>query len=291
MSKLLKPVWYMLAFGSAFFVSSSLYQAFASNPVTDATHAADYFNHPAVPKRRLSTPLHKAALENDREKILMLHATGEDVNVGDWSGATPLHYAAEAGSTEATETLLGLNANVNATTVNAFTPMHRAAQHDKKAIIRLLYQNEADLDSRTDYRSTPLHCATSKSHIDAMEELIFLGALIDAGDDEDNTPLHVAVLNNHPAAVRLLHEAGASLNAKDNKDNVPLFYAHGEILSYLREAQQKPYEIKRNFPPSLLILSTQTIRREITLGNIQEETLLRMLPTDLTKRFKTNFSI
>ena len=83
-----------------------------------------------------------AALHDRHTDVVeLLLANKADVNVKDNGGYTPLHWAALGEQKDMAELLLASKADVNAWDSNGETPLHWAAVHGHKHVAELLRQH------------------------------------------------------------------------------------------------------------------------------------------------------
>ena len=93
--------------------------------------------------------LRKACKKGDIEAVKQHLAAGADVNAGGVFGKTPLHLAALKDNKEIAELLIANGADVNAKqAVEGETPLHLAAWDGHKEIAELLIVNGANVNVR-----------------------------------------------------------------------------------------------------------------------------------------------
>jgi ankyrin repeat protein len=83
----------------------------------------------ADPEHR--TPLHYAALQNDRSRLDALIRDGADANAKDRLGFTPLHLAAQEWAVDAAKFLLDHGAQVDSVNIYGNTPLFTAVFNSK----------------------------------------------------------------------------------------------------------------------------------------------------------------
>lgn len=192
------------------------------------------------------TPLHKAVLSRQIERVKSLLASNADVNARDGIGATPMHVAAFLQSTNLMELLLANHADINATNKDGLTPLFITVQfsfsqyeHHREAL-ELLLKNKADVGiRRLSDGWTSLHVAASYGLKDVAELLLANKADIESKDNQGRTPLFYAVSGRNRTLVELLLTEHADVNATDDKGETPLHWAvlarHEDIARSLRE--------------------------------------------------------
>jgi ankyrin repeat protein len=182
------------------------------------------------------TPLHFAAINNQREVVEYLIAQGALINTRTHKGITPLYGACSEGRKEIAALLIARGAVVNAATVEGATPLHAAPTRE---VAELLIKHGAKVMALNKYGYTPLHIAALYGHIAVARYLISRGAGVNQKNVFGWTPLMEAVYGNHGDAVLLLLEKGAYVNAKNQSGSTALEIAtilkSREIAAILRK--------------------------------------------------------
>ncbi|XP_054722529.1 serine/threonine-protein phosphatase 6 regulatory ankyrin repeat subunit A-like [Uloborus diversus] len=154
----------------------------------------------------------------------------EGASETDKYGRTALHRAAMDEDTERIRELLEGGWNTRARDLNGMTPLHLALLYEKEAAAELL----ADADCITDvvdfYKRTPLHLAAECGFVNVVRILLAGGANASAKDRSESTPLHFAVISRMEAAAEVLLEAAAECDGPDMEGRTPLHYAVREGL-------------------------------------------------------------
>ncbi len=205
-------------------------------------------------RRNVMEKFFEAIRNGNVEKMEIMLALGQDVNVKNSDGFSPLNVAiSQTGSahvsgdlfarvmetpnltTKIVEMLISAGANVNAVEVdsegyeNYPRPLlHFAIYKGQPEIVKLLISAGANVNARDEYGITPLHKATDESaKITAM--LISAGANVNAVDKDGNSVLHSAVLcgdeeynNGNAEIINMLVSAGADVTAT-NKEGKTAF--------------------------------------------------------------------
>jgi cytohesin len=84
------------------------------------------------------TPLHNAAIKNQKDVVELLLANQAMVNARAKDGGTPLHYASFLGNLEIAELLLANHSDVNAKNNDGETPLHLATEEGRQEMAELL---------------------------------------------------------------------------------------------------------------------------------------------------------
>ncbi|XP_072036933.1 uncharacterized protein [Amphiura filiformis] len=186
------------------------------------------------------TPLHKAALDGNKEACEVLLKADADVHDKNKNERTPLHNAAWNGHKEACEVLLKAGADVHDKDKNENTPLHNAAFNGHQEACELLLKAGADVHDKDENENTPLHNAAFNGHQEACELLLKAGADVHDKDKNENTALHKAAFNGHQEACEVLLKAGADVHDKDKNESTTLhkaaFNGHQEACEVLLKA-------------------------------------------------------
>ena len=175
------------------------------------------------------TPLHSAAILDDKDMVGLLLANRADVNAKEHNGQTPLHYANRAMAA----LLLANGADANAKDKEGKSLLHHAASQGRKDLVDLLLANKADVNAKDSDGWTPLHYAQTEA---VAELLLIKGADANAKDHEGKTPLHLAVSRDEKDIVELLLGNKADVSAKDDAGKTPLDLAvTNDVAELLRQ--------------------------------------------------------
>lgn len=153
-----------------------------------------------------------AAYSGDLEKVkVLLKANPDLVFSHRTTGDTPLHRAALNNQKAVAEFLLAHGADLNARNLIGQTPLLEAVMQNHKEMVELLLAKNADVNTKEIQGATPLHYVVSApTWQDAATEkeilvlLLAHGADINAKDNEGNTALHYAELHNQYDMAELL---------------------------------------------------------------------------------------
>lgn len=130
----------------------------------------------------MSVEFHKAAGNNEYEKLMTLIKEGADVNSVNDYGGTPLMIASKRGHVETVRILLenGADPNIKMNPPRdprqTGTALHTAAQEANNDIVLLLIEHGAEIDSVTGYGETPLISAAVYGNLSTAKILINHGA-------------------------------------------------------------------------------------------------------------------
>lgn len=172
------------------------------------------------------TALMEAALQQNHRIILYLIANGANIELRANNGATALMVAVSEGNVRAARTLLEKGANPNVFDAKGLTPLMRAvAIGDNIDLIRVLVEFKADMNA-TDPEGNPVFMVNPyRNRVAAHRELLILGANPNIQNSKGETPIIKAVLEGNIEMVRLLVERGADRFKKDNSGASAVDYA------------------------------------------------------------------
>ena len=178
--------------------------------------------------------LHKACgagIENE-VKILLKHATKEDVEERNGFGWSPLYYASSRNHPNIIKLLIDAGADVNGTMEhNGDTPVIVASENDSAEALEYLIKQGADITKTNDHGDTAIFCASRYNTKDTV------------------------------AIVKMLHENGCDINKCNNDGWNPVMWAskHGnyKILGYLLQHDECEFEKKNNNNQNAFDLATE----------------------------------
>ena len=140
----------------------------------------EYATNVYMQDQKGTTPLHRAAVDNNTDAAIVLLDAGADINVQGKDGSTLLHWAAIHNNTDMAIAFLGAGADVNARSKYGATPLHIAAIHDNAGgMIAAFIDAGADVNVQDEDGTTPLHLAASvlkKPKTSVVRALIVAGA-------------------------------------------------------------------------------------------------------------------
>jgi ankyrin repeat protein len=222
-----------------------------------------------------TTPLHRAAYQDDLPRVESLIRGGANVNAGNDLGATPLWLAAQNGSEPIVKALLSAGANPNAALLSGETPVMVAARAGKTAVVELLLGKDANVNARGARQQTALMWAVAQKHPDVVKALLAHGAdlslrsetwsqvmavpphgylpynkSIPAGGE---TALLFAARAGDLESARLLVKAGANVNDADawgvSAVTLAAHSGFAELVDFLLEKGADPNAMKAGFAP------------------------------------------
>jgi len=222
-----------------------------------------------------TTPLHRAAYQDDLPKVEALIRSGANVNAATDLGVTPLWLAAQNGSEAAVKALLSGGANPNTALLAGETPLMVAARGGKTAVVELLLRKGAHVNARGSRKQTALMWAVAQKHPDTVTVLLAHGADLSLRSEKwtqvmavpphgylpynkeipagEETALLFAARAGDLASAQLLVKAGANVNDVDawGVSAVTLAAHSGfdEVVAFLLEKGADPNAMKAGFAP------------------------------------------
>ncbi|KAL4722211.1 hypothetical protein ACLX1H_010989 [Fusarium chlamydosporum] len=183
------------------------------------------------------TPLSRAAEAGDKDLVILLLATGIDINLKNGAGQTPLSLAAREGH----ETLVPLLLKIKGVVVESKdilgrTPLSWAAEKGYESIVKPLLRTGASMPMPKTalvghhyytLPETPLLVAAKNGHEDVVASLLNVqGIDPDSKDVFGQTPLSWAAERGFEGVmVLLLANQGVNVDCKDTFGWTPLFYS------------------------------------------------------------------
>jgi ankyrin repeat protein len=149
------------------------------------------------------TPLHRAAMSGDVNKVQLLLRQGADIDAKDVSGKTPLFIVAS----------------------EVHWPTSISVGAPAPEMIQVLLDNGANINASDKWGYSVLHAALSRDRTDVAEFLLAHGAYVQTQSQGGETPLHVAARSGWPRIVQLLVDRGAEVNAAARNGDTPLLRA------------------------------------------------------------------
>ncbi len=118
-----------------------------------------------------ASSIHDATQDDDLAKVRALLKKNPELALSkDNAGWTPLHVAALRDNKDMAEVLLGGQADVNAKNGGGETPLHIAVKIDGEAVTELLLANKAEVNAKDDSGRTPLHLAVTARIADLLRQ-------------------------------------------------------------------------------------------------------------------------
>lgn len=189
------------------------------------------------------TPLHIAALNNNKDMVDFFLKKGFFINKTDAQDRSALHIAVLNDDEVMVDFLLKKGADVNKSDINLSTPLHLAAEKGNDTIIRLLVENGASLNEADDAGNTALHYAVSEGNNEAIKALVNFGIDSNKLNYRDISPLHIASEKGDIGIVKfLINNSGAKIDQKDEFGNTALDIAVNRknegVVKFLLELEE-----------------------------------------------------
>jgi ankyrin repeat protein len=222
-----------------------------------------------------TTPLHRAAYQDDLARVEALIQAGANVNAANDLGATPLWLAAQNGSEKIVARLLAAGANPNAPLLAGETPVMIAARVGNAAVVEQLLAKGATVNARGARKQTALMWAVAQKHPEVVKVLLAHGADIALRSERwsqvmavpphgylpynreipagDETALLFAARVGDRESAQLLIKAGANVNDADawgvSAVTLAAHSGFGEVVDLLLETGADPNAMKAGFAP------------------------------------------
>ena len=165
-------------------------------------------------------PLHRAAVLEDANFLLLLLQNGAEPNAADRGGDTPLHLAVRGKRRDAVTHLLGAAADPNRKNRAGMTPVHAAVKSGDQTILALLLEGGGDPNLPDRSGNSPFLEAALEGHPVLVDMLIEKGADLAARDRRNRTALHLAAAQGRVEVVESLLFAGADPDARIDPDGL-----------------------------------------------------------------------
>jgi ankyrin repeat protein len=222
-----------------------------------------------------TTPLHRAAYQDDLPHVAALIRSGANVNAATDLGVTPLWLAAQNGNEAVVKALLSAGANPNAALLAGETPLMVAARAGKTAVVELLLGHRANVNARGPRKQTALMWAVSQKHPDVVKVLLARGADLSLRSERwsqvmavpphgylpynkeipagEETALLFAARVGDLDSARLLVTAGADVNDADawgvSAVTLAAHSGFADLVDFLLEKRADPNAMKAGFAP------------------------------------------
>lgn len=155
-------------------------------------------------------PLHDAARDGDRERVVEALQSGASIADVNDAGEPALIIAALAGHADVVALLLDRGADIEIRNKGGLTALHAAAYGGHLDVVELLVARGADVnDEKNYYHMSPLHAAAEEGRTEVVAFLLANKADIEAKERNGYTPLTQAGWRSHWDAAQLLLKAGA----------------------------------------------------------------------------------
>ena len=166
----------------------------------------------AYDEYREFSPLHIAALNDQKEVAAFLIEKGADVNLTNSGKISPLLIAAALGHTEIARRLIQKGADVNVMTRDNFTPLYLAAAQGRLEIVRLLIEKGAKVNAKCEKGQTALYIAAQNGHGEIVKLLLEKGADPSIANDDGLTPADIAYLKDAKVIVKIFEARGIKVD-------------------------------------------------------------------------------
>ncbi|CAG7721204.1 unnamed protein product [Allacma fusca] len=200
----------------------------------------------STPQKQLSTPVHLACAQGSLDIVmLMLEIQPEEkdrsLSSCDMEHMTPLHYAAMFDNKDLVEYLESQGAYLNVVDKKKCTPLHLAASNCAWETVRLLIQLDTDvklqdIDGRTVLHEIVKHHDNLKTILD-QDIVVFVTPILELQDTRGNTALHIAAKNGQSKTVAYLLSLGSSITGKnfegENVFHIACRYGHTKIIEQI----------------------------------------------------------
>ncbi len=158
------------------------------------------------------SPLLIAGATGDRDEVVRLLDSGEDVNAEGPDGSTALHLAAKHGRASIAQLLLDRGADIDSQNDEGDS----ATMLAPPAVLRVLLRHKPNLECRDQWGLMALHKAVADGSPKKVDMLVKSGADVNAKDDSRRTPLEQALryplssrANDYARICSILRAAGA----------------------------------------------------------------------------------
>ncbi|KAL8687748.1 MAG: hypothetical protein Q9218_006172 [Villophora microphyllina] len=176
-------------------------------------------------KKRMSTPLHTAAMNGDEAMIELLIRHGAHLEAKDGELMTPLHYACEAGKDRAVNLLLNRKADMEVLGRRGMTPLVCAAAAGQNQVVEVLCKKKVSINHQGEGNMSALHWASYNGHYEVADFLLDKRAKPNMYNKDGRTPLHLSIIADHFAVAELLLRKGASVEVECRAMKRPIHYA------------------------------------------------------------------
>jgi len=229
------------------------------------------FQHNYNQNTEVTSALHAAIQQGNREMVLLLLSCGAGVRQPDQEGMMALHHAAIVGLAEMVELLLKKGSPVNIKNRRTGeTPLHCAAQagHLDTAATLIREGAHVNLSRLASTGETPLHLACKSGDVAMVRVLLSHGANVNIVTSRPhNTPLLLACYNQDQPLIDVLCKHGANVNIGDMEGQNPLLWA-------VRDRDYITANKLLDYDPDLRTADIQgctTLHRLATCTNIVED--------------------
>lgn len=162
--------------------------------------------------------LHEAVIQGDMQQVAMLvKEKPEFLAAKDEEGLTPLHYACAQGDIDCIMLLVASGGDLETKDGGGRTARRFAEWAECAEVITRLLDEELDVNGVDDNGDTLLHCVAWSNAPRTVESLIKKGAQIDIANAQGKTPVDYAHQAGHDIIVEKLIANGAVLKNEKNR--------------------------------------------------------------------------
>lgn len=170
-----------------------------------------------------SSPLVKAAMDNDMAALKELLEAGADVNAMDENyNLSALMVAVAQGNLEIVQALLWAGAEVNARGSSGQTALMNVSERTSVEVVKALLAAGAEIDAQDDEGDTALIALAAMSNVEALKALLFAGASANTKNNKGETALIVAAGRDIIENVKALIDGGANVYERDEEGETVL---------------------------------------------------------------------
>jgi len=210
-------------------------------------------NHYSELSEQESANLLLAIQSNDVDSLMVLVASGLDINKALKDDATALIYASKTGQLQMVQSLIDSGADVNQSALGDGNPLIAATGSGNLDLANFLIGQGADVNAEVLGDGTPLIVAVQNNNLEMVNILIAAGADIHKSASHDGTALIKAASVGNLAITSLLVDLGADVNE----------FLIGEETPLINAAQNNNVEVAE-----YLIGEGADVNLEVATGNI-----------------------
>lgn len=174
-------------------------------------------NHINNPPMYTENSLFEAIQQQNVDLIRTILSNGVDINARSRTGSTPLIKAAADNQPEIIQLLIDSGANVNESNRSGYSALTRAAGNGYLEIVEILLAHNASPDPQPNRAiTTPLMKAAQGGYEEIVEQLLKAGANINAKNKSGSTAISKAIQYGHAAILQQLLKRDALFDPNEN---------------------------------------------------------------------------